>query len=46
MAKAAAPAPKMTFGEFSHMKLKAVDAMFVLVFGLIAIGMVVGFQLR
>jgi hypothetical protein len=47
MAKAAAvPAPKMTFSELKSMKLKTVDAMFFLGFGLIAIGLVVGFQLR
>ena len=46
MAKAAASAPKMTFGEFSHSKLQTIDALFLMMFGLIAIGMVVGFQLR
>ena len=46
MAKAAAPAPKMTFSDFKTMKLKTVDAMFVLLFGLIAIGLVVGVELR
>ena len=45
MAKAAAPA-KMTFGEFSQAKLQTIDALFLMMFGLIAIGMVVGFQLR
>jgi hypothetical protein len=43
---AAAPAPKMTFGDFKTMKLKTLDAMFFLVFGIIAIGLVVGFELR
>jgi hypothetical protein len=43
MAKAeAVPAPKMAFNT----KLKTVDALFFLGFGLIAIGMAVGFQLR
>jgi len=46
MAKAAAAAPKMTFSDLKTMKLKTVDAMFVLLFGLIAIGLVVGVQLR
>jgi hypothetical protein len=46
MAKAAAPAPKMTFSDLKTMKLKTVDAMFFLVFGLIAIGLAVGAGLR
>jgi len=47
MAKAeAAPAPKMTLSELKSMKLKTVDAMFFLMFGLITIGLVVGFELR
>jgi hypothetical protein len=46
MAKATAPAPKMTFSDLKTMKLKTVDAMFVLLFGLIAIGLVVGVELR
>jgi hypothetical protein len=47
MAKAeAAPAPKMTFRQLSSMRLNTVDAMFFLVFGLIAIGLAVGIQLR
>ena len=47
MAKAeAAPAPRMTFSELKSMRLKTLDAMFVLVSGIIVIGMVVGFQLR
>ncbi len=46
MAKAAAPAPKMTFSDLRTMKLKTVDAMFVVLFGLIAIGLVVGVELR
>jgi hypothetical protein len=46
MAKAAAPAPKMTMRDLSSMKLRTVDAMFVLVSGLIAIGLVVGIALR
>jgi len=46
MAKAAAPAQKMTFSDFRTMKLKTVDAMFVVLFGLIAIGLVVGVELR
>jgi len=39
-------APKTTLSELKSMKLKTVDAMFVLGFGIIAIGLVVGFQLR
>ena len=46
MAKAAAPAPKMTMRDLSSMKLRTVDAMFFLVSGLIAIGLVVGIALR
>jgi len=46
MAKAEAPAPKMTFSDFKTMKLKTIDAMFFLMIGLIAIGMVVGVELR
>jgi len=46
MAKAAAPAPKMTLSDIKTMKLKTVDAMFVLLFGLLAIGLVVGVELR
>jgi hypothetical protein len=46
MAKVQAPAPKMTLREMSSMKLRAVDAMFFLMFGLIAIGLVVGIELR
>jgi hypothetical protein len=46
MAKKAAPAPKMTIRDLSSMKLRTVDAMFVLVSGLIAIGLVVGIALR
>jgi hypothetical protein len=43
---AAAPASKMTFSELKSMKLKTVDAIFVLGFGLVAIGAVVGLALR
>ena len=47
MAKAAAaPVPKMTFKEMSSLRLRAVDAMFYFVFGLIAIGLGVGIALR
>jgi hypothetical protein len=46
MAKAAAPVPKMTFKEMSGMKLRTVDAMFYLGFGLVAIGLVMGIALR
>jgi hypothetical protein len=46
MAKAAAAPPKMTLRDLSGMKLSSVDAMFYLMFGLIAIGLVVGSQLR
>jgi hypothetical protein len=47
MAKAAAaPVPKMSLKEFSSMRLRTVDAMFFLMFGLIAIGLVVGIELR
>ena len=46
MAKAAAPAPKMTFSDLKTMKLKTIDAMFFLMVGLIAIGLVVGVELR
>jgi hypothetical protein len=36
----------MTFSDLKTMKLKTVDAMFVVLFGLIAIGLVVGVELR
>jgi hypothetical protein len=45
MAKAEV-AQKMTFRQLSSMRLNTVDAMFFLVFGLIAIGLAVGIQLR
>ena len=47
MAKvAAAPPPKMTLGQLSSMKLKGVDALFVVGIGLVAMGMVVGIAVR
>ena len=47
MAKvAAAPPPKMTLGQLSSMKLKTVDALFVVGVGLVAMGMVVGIAVR
>jgi hypothetical protein len=46
MAKVEAAAPKMTLSRLSSTKLKAVDALFFLMFGLIAIGLVVGIELR
>jgi hypothetical protein len=46
MAKGQAPPPKMTIKDLSSMKLRTVDAMFVLMFGLIAIGLAVGIELR
>ncbi len=46
MAKVQAAPPKLTLREMSSMKLRAVDAMFFLMCGLIAIGLVVGIELR
>src|SRR5262249_55051421 len=46
MAKAAAAAAPKTFSDLKGMKLKTVDAMFYLMFGLIAIGLAVGATLR
>jgi hypothetical protein len=45
MAKAEAAAPNIS-GALTSMKLKAVDALFFLAFGLIAIGLAVGFMLQ
>ena len=46
MAKVAAAPPKMTLGQLWRMKLKTVDALFVLGAGLVAAGMVVGIAVR
>jgi len=46
MAKAEAAPAKMTVGQLSGLRLKFIDAMFFLMFGIIAIGLVVGFELR
>jgi hypothetical protein len=43
---ATAPAPKMTLGDLKSLKLKTVDALFVLAFGMVAIAAVVGIALR
>jgi hypothetical protein len=43
---ATAQAPKMTLSELKSLKLKAVDALFVLAFGVVAIAAVVGIALR
>jgi len=43
---AVAPAPKVTLSELKSLRLKTVDALFVLAFGVFAIAAVVGIALR